>query len=320
MDKGDGFDMLCPFGGGKLVLINGAIVPGEEEEMEEERDEVLPMVGLSGCASTEMGEAAMAPDLDDLAGYEEAAYSTSTDNAASTHKYEAWLTVDGSSNKQGKPQHKSTILRFCSNPLTVAVSEDRLKRVCGFTKYNEPTVTSTNFDLNSMEYEDSMLATEDPVITLVRCNGQIFLAVIRLLDIRINSALVERLHTRVLHEPNVRVRGQILCLACSDRSHQPNGPNWQFTGLFEAGAGNSSLRNIEGLWIDVINPVLQQRTQGVELNIPTYAFRTAELRAMAAILLERLKDDLHRLPVIVPTDTFPYRENGGESEVPQTHI
>ena len=36
MDKGDGFDILCPFGGGKLVLINSAIVPGEEEEMEEE--------------------------------------------------------------------------------------------------------------------------------------------------------------------------------------------------------------------------------------------------------------------------------------------
>ena len=68
-----------------------------------------------------------------------------------------------------------------------------------------------------------------------------------------------------------------MCLACSDESHQLNGPNWQFTGLFEAGAGNSSLQNIEGLWIDVINPVLQQHTQGVELNIPTYAFRTAEL-------------------------------------------
>lgn len=178
MDKGDGFDILCPFGGGKLVLINSAIVPGEEEEMEEERDEVFPMVGLSGCASTNMGEATMAPDLDNLVGYEEATYSTSTGNAASTHKYKAWLTVDGSSDKQGKPQHKPTILRFCSNPLTVTVSEDRLKRVCGFTKYNEPTVTSTNFDLNPMECEDSMLATEDPVITLVRCNGHIFLAII----------------------------------------------------------------------------------------------------------------------------------------------
>jgi hypothetical protein len=36
MENGDGFDMLCPFGAGQVVLINGAIVPGEEEETEEE--------------------------------------------------------------------------------------------------------------------------------------------------------------------------------------------------------------------------------------------------------------------------------------------
>ena len=36
MENGDGFDMLCPFGAGRIVLINGPIVPGEEEETEEE--------------------------------------------------------------------------------------------------------------------------------------------------------------------------------------------------------------------------------------------------------------------------------------------
>jgi hypothetical protein len=36
MDTGDGFDILCPFGNGKIVLINGAVVEGEEEETPEE--------------------------------------------------------------------------------------------------------------------------------------------------------------------------------------------------------------------------------------------------------------------------------------------
>lgn len=307
MDIGDGFDILCPFGGGRIVLINGAIVPGEEEETEEEQDEISPAVGPSGSASIDMNESAMAPDLDDIAGYEDAHHEETMQNNTTTHKFDAWIAVGGPSSK---PQHKSTILRFCSNPLTVAVSEDRLKRVCGFSKYNEPSV---HVDYDPKDDTDSMLAVEDPAVTLVRCNGQVFLAVIRLLDIRVDSTNVERLPAQLLHEPNVRARGQIMCLALVDSTHQPDKPDWQFTGLFEAGAGSLSLRNIEGLWIDVVDPVLQQRSRGVDLGNPTYAFRTAELRAMTALLHERLRDDLHRLPVVPLTDTFPYRSNEGKS-------
>jgi hypothetical protein len=287
------------------VLINSAIVPGEEEETENEQDEISPAVGPSGSASTDTDEAAMAPDLDNLAGYKDAIHNESFNSA---RKVDAWITVGGT---LGKPQHKSTILWFCSNLLTIAVSKDRLKRVCSFSKYNKPSAHSVNFDPN--DDADSMLAVEDLAVTLVRCNGLIFLAIIRLLDLRIDSTNVERLPARLLHEPNVRACGQIMCLAVGDGSHQPDRPDWQCTGLFEAGVGNSNLRNIEGLWIDVVDPVLQQRSQGVDLGIPTYGFRTAELRAMTAVLHERLRDNLHCLPVVSLTDTFPYRSNGGKS-------
>jgi hypothetical protein len=179
------------------VLINGAVVPGEEEETEEEQDAISPTVGPSGSASTDMDESAMAPDLDDLAGYEDAHHKESIQNNTTAHKFDAWITVGGPS---GKPQHKSTILQFCSNPLTVAVSEDHLKRVCGFSKYNEPSV---HVDFDPKDDSDSMLAVEDPAVTLVRCNGNIFLAVIRLLDLCVNSTNVERLPIRLLHESNV---------------------------------------------------------------------------------------------------------------------
>jgi hypothetical protein len=43
------------------------------------------------------------------------------------------------------------------------------------------------------------------------------------------------------------------------------------------GAGNSSLHNIKGLWIDIVDPVLQQQSQGLELSILTYAFCKVEL-------------------------------------------
>ena len=184
-------------------------------------------MGPSGSASVATDEAAMAPDLDDMAGYEDTANGESVNKANRDHKFEAWLAVGDTPGSLGKLQHKSTILRFCSNPLTVAVSEDRLKRVCGFSKYNEPTVHSANFNLDAAEDADSMLAVEDLAVTLVCCNGLIFLAVIRMLDLRVDSAYVESLPARILHEPNVRAHGQIMCLVLSDGSHQPDGPDWQ---------------------------------------------------------------------------------------------
>jgi hypothetical protein len=166
--------MLCPFGDGQVVLVNGAIVPGEEKETKEEQDEAFPPAGPSGSASVATDEAAMAPDLDDMAGYEDATNGESINRADQNRKFEAWLTVGDTPESPGKLQHKSTILRFCSNPLTVSVSKDRLKRVCGFSKYNEPMVHSANFTLDAAEDADSMLAVEDPMVTLVRCNGLIF--------------------------------------------------------------------------------------------------------------------------------------------------
>lgn len=35
---GDGYEMLCPFGGQKMVLIDGVIAVGEAEETPEEQD------------------------------------------------------------------------------------------------------------------------------------------------------------------------------------------------------------------------------------------------------------------------------------------
>ena len=86
-----------------------------------------------------------------------------------------------------------------------------------FFKYNKPSV---HVDFDPKDDLDSMLTVKDPAVTLVRCNGNIFLAVIRLLDLRVNSTNIERLPIRLLHEPNVRARGQIMCIALIDQPRQ----------------------------------------------------------------------------------------------------
>jgi len=111
MDIGDGYDMLCPFWGNRVVLINGNIAAGEEEETPEEHDEVnMSNNDVLRSGSSEMDEGG--PDLDDLAGNKEA-----EENENGTgRKFDAWLSVDG------KPQHKATICRYYSSPFTVALS------------------------------------------------------------------------------------------------------------------------------------------------------------------------------------------------------
>lgn len=169
---------------------------------------------------------------------------------------------------------------------------DCLKRVCGFSKYNEPSASSTVFDLSTTEALDSALNVEDPVVTLVCSNGLIFLAVIRLLDIHIDSTSLAQLPAHTLHKPNVRVHSQIMCLAPTGNILELE--TWESTGLFEAGAGNSGLRSIEGLWVDVVNPALKPWIHGVNIGSPTYTFDTKAMQVMAAVLqYEKLGGDLH---------------------------
>jgi hypothetical protein len=98
MDIGDGYDMLCPFRGNKVVLINGSIAAGEEEETAEERDEAnMSNDNIPRSSLSEMDEGG--PDLDDLVGNQEA---EENENGIGC-KFDAWLSVDG------KPQHKATI-------------------------------------------------------------------------------------------------------------------------------------------------------------------------------------------------------------------
>jgi hypothetical protein len=300
MEDGDGYDIMCPFGGNKMVLIHGTIAAGEEEETAEERDEVVP-VGDDGVMEPPEAEQ-FEPDLDDLADADEV---INADSAVAQH--EAWLAVDNTSPQ--KRQHKSTILRFYSSPLTVAQSKDRLKRVRGFSQFDEDVRTLP--DINASIEKSKMLSIEDPALTLVRCNNMVFLAVIKVLDIHIGSASEQTLSARLVHEPNVRLRGQIMCLTMTDTSHQPDAPDWEWNGLMEPGAAMSGLRDIEGSRIDLVDADLCPRTQGRDIGSSTYVFRSSDLRDLAAILYERLANDLHRLPTVSATDSFPYRSEKG---------
>jgi hypothetical protein len=78
----DGYDIMCPFGGNKMVLIHDTIADGEREETAEERDETSPSGEDDNLAKPPESEQSEL-DLDDLADGEEVIYAETRSSASS---------------------------------------------------------------------------------------------------------------------------------------------------------------------------------------------------------------------------------------------
>lgn len=314
MDKEGGFDILCPFGKKKAVLVDGHLAPGEQEETEEEREDSQADSGGSQAVAaaadskltpeddTLAADMLQEPDLDDIVG---AANIDINQNAPSARKIDPWVIIDG------KKVHKATVLRLYSNPLAVTDSKDRLKRVRGFSQYNESTSDPTDSFLPEMpdSTNPNTVHVQDPALTLVRCNKQIFMAVVQILSIRIDGQSVLSVPAELIPEPNVRIGGQVMKLSLFDASHQPDGSDWQWMGNFEK---KGIFQNIPGRSIELINPVIQRASRGRNAGEDTYVFRTADLRALSAVLYQKAVDEPGTLPEVPLTPTFPYRSAEGE--------
>ncbi|KAE9394509.1 hypothetical protein BT96DRAFT_943079 [Gymnopus androsaceus JB14] len=146
----------------------------------------------------------------------------------------------------------------------------------------------------------------DPVLTLVKCKGHAFLAVIQLGTIKYNSQPTLSLPVTVLHEPNIEVNGQIMSLKMIDGNHQPLRPDWEWGGQLEV-PHRAMLRGLLGHMIEPINPELGRPSQDPAAS-KTYVFHTSGLWGITAILEERLRQDFAdgKVPNVSKSETFPY--------------
>ena len=310
MKNKGGYDILCPFGDGKMVLVDGHLSTGERDETEEERDNAPVAASVEAEPSNIANRANpqaeddgedIDPDMDDVTGTAELPESQTT------QVQEAWISID---NKNEKKVHKASILRMYSSPLTIADSKDRLKRVRGFSQYNESNSGSEAFLLPSLPSspDEEIVCVLDPALTLVRCNNKVFLAVFQVSGIRIGTADVQSLPSRFLSEPNVYIHGQVMKLGLIDGTPEPDQPDWEWNGGFET---RSSFRDIEGRWVELIDPQMQLASRGRNVGEDTYVFQTPDLRSVSAMLYERVINETHRLPSITLSDSFPYRSSTG---------
>ena len=111
MERGEGFDMFCPFGKKRMVLLDG-LMEGERNEDDEEMDIRLPEEGSNADehansvpANTDMQDD---PDIEDMAAEEWIRLETEHP------KHEAYVIVDAQSGGSTS-QHKSSVLRIFSD-------------------------------------------------------------------------------------------------------------------------------------------------------------------------------------------------------------
>ena len=305
MKNEGGYDILCPFGDGKMVLVDSHLLASERDETEEERDDAPAAEAEPDVANPGDG-GDIEPDMDDVAG------TTELTDSQTTQAPEAWISIDDSNLPSVKKVHKASILRMYSSPLTIADSKDHLKRIRGFSQYNESKSGAETLSFLSLpsSSEEEMICVLDPALTLVRCNNKVFLAVFQVLGIRHDTADVQSLPSRFLSEPNVHIHGHVMKLGLIDGTPEPDQPDWEWDGGFET---RSSFRDIEGRWVELIDPQMQLASRGRNVGEDTYVFQTPDLRSISAMLYERVcvVNETHRLPSISLSDSFPYRSSTG---------
>ncbi|KAJ7835278.1 hypothetical protein B0H14DRAFT_3707147 [Mycena olivaceomarginata] len=182
MEDAGGFSIFCPFGKDNLVLVGDPSrrQAGERDEDDEDRDVPTPVASARSEPPVPVDpDASFLPDLEDTAQEAVANFEIAT-----------------------KPlkQHKSSILRIFSSRFSVAESRDRLKRVRGFSRHNEPATDVLNS--NDTIPGEPMVMVEDPAALLVRSNGFMWLAVVAISSISCGTKHIEALPKRLLGEPN----------------------------------------------------------------------------------------------------------------------
>jgi hypothetical protein len=309
MEKSGNVDMLCPFGDGKVVLING-LSEGEREEDEDEQDMPVPtsINGSSDGPSWPETQAAIQDDAEQDAGIHQPDLESPNieDVAAellhqSPRSYNPYIEIDSGSSKSIR-QHKSTICRILSEPHAVLESTDRLKRVRGYSRYQE---VKKDIPLGSTDESqaNAILRTQDPAAFLVRSKDLIWLAIGEIVTIRQQSIPVDILPTQLLAEPNIRLTAQIMQLSCLSGNDEGD---WEWTGQYKR-----YTCDLEGRSIQLLDPAIIRSTRLGHDQMPTYCFQSGELVTIAAVLYGNMRSEVDALPCVPWCEAFPYRMPNG---------
>ncbi|KAF9515337.1 hypothetical protein BS47DRAFT_1342059 [Hydnum rufescens UP504] len=94
---------------------------------------------------------------------------------------------------------------------TKSGSADRTRRVAGAGKYEESASAEFHVIKGDPVLGEPALFVNDPAVTVVRCAECVFLAVIQVTQITVDSLNAPSIIESLLHDRRVCIRFQILC-------------------------------------------------------------------------------------------------------------
>ncbi|KAH7907202.1 hypothetical protein BJ138DRAFT_1104514 [Hygrophoropsis aurantiaca] len=280
-------DMLFPHGRNR----------GSANRTEEDAEEDEPEDDDDGDARESQIEPEIRPLTDDLASEMDLEDHLAIEEAqANPNAFCPFIEIEG------KPVYKAKILREYFKYKTRAGSTDRLKRVAGLLRFAVTSMPTTGTTIESDSvFGASCLFVNEPATTLVTSDNRIFLAIVQVTTISLDSRPVDFISSEILPEKTVSISFQILNFAEVDQTGLATEFDWQW----DQSLGSS--HKSPGRFIQAVNPAVSTPTSG-----PTsYLFRTTELQSLAATLYSYIQpEDRTLLPSVKATEKFPYRSSG----------
>jgi hypothetical protein len=227
MEKDGTHDMFCPFGQNRMILIHG-LMDGERDEDEDETDLTPDVIILPPSDLDVDPDAMFEPDAKDLAAKDLAAAELASLKHTSL-KHEAYLITDKESGGNTR-QHKSSVLQiFSSNEPS---SQDGLVRIQSHSRFDKP---GHGFTIGSaMDPEEPTFSVQDPAAMLVRSKNSIWLALVQLVDLKLDErGTTLALPICLINELNVRIKVQIMCVLRVLQGQEIDKGDWEWTGHFK---------------------------------------------------------------------------------------
>ncbi|KAG6819331.1 hypothetical protein H0H93_012840 [Arthromyces matolae] len=281
IDNLPGANILAPMG---KLLVN---TPLDDDDIDESFDitEVSPLHN-EDSSSNPAEDARL--DIED---------SIADQSNLSPKTFNGFVTING------KQIPKSRALSLRSTYNKKASSTDRLKRVQEIERYSQtPSIENT---LGNSLFGATCLMVQDPIATLLVCEGRAWLCIGEVNNILHDSKSVESIPLEILYEGTVSISFQLLGLRAATSDDDPTLQyDWRSFRSSTEKTCTIPGRLIEPIDVDTNLSIARQSF---------YSFKSSNLVAKSAILFERLKTEIKKLAVIKRTKYFPYREASGES-------
>ncbi|KAG9089573.1 hypothetical protein FRC06_001483, partial [Ceratobasidium sp. 370] len=212
-----------------------------------------------------------------------------------------WVNVDG------RMVHLESATRLILGTESTEKSTDRLRRVCGFSRY--PSIDSQS---------DSILGNfcliGQLILALVRAGKEVALAVVQVTEIQTGKSKVESISMDHLSRSDITMSGQILALDRQDGTFY-----WNRSYILASASGRGKQNIPDSLGstkpmlvsflaclVEPVNPVLSEHDGDL-----VWSFQQPELIAATDLLWSKSSENSHRIPVCGSGPGFPYKLGHG---------